>query len=100
MPRWLASASTSVAYMGRKTVESCRVPGCNRKATTCGVCHKHYQFFRYHERKGRVAYQDLFKEGVMLEPWSTANSPAREILEKVLRRTKRRNPDQCQNKSA
>ncbi len=49
------SAETRSALPVRKTVQTCRVPGCTRPVRARGLCARHYQQFR----RGRLTEADL-----------------------------------------
>ena len=55
-----------------------------------GVCRKCYQLLWYHKQRSRVTEQELMEVGALAAPFSTPNSPARQMLAKVLGRKHRK----------
>lgn len=85
--------------MGRKSGECCRAPGCKRKASVRGLCHRCYQLLWYHKGKGRITDEELVESKVLLPRFEAITSPARTLLVKALQ-LKNRKQNRCENKSA
>jgi hypothetical protein len=81
----------------RRRRAKCLVNTCDRDATHCGLCHKHYLAARRVMSKGEATEQELIEVNLWRPPHTTPQGDFRQQLAKSL--AERRTP-RCESRSA